>query len=133
MAAVASRDTSPELFVRRLIHAMGYRFRLHRSDLPGKPDIVLPRLRTVIFVHGCFWHRHACSAGRSMPATNPEYWLAKFERNTRRDRAVSRRLRAEGWSVVVVWECQTKGERAARLAARLLRRLAALEAASHAN
>lgn len=125
MAAVASRDTSPEICVRRLIHRLGFRFRLHRVDLPGKPDIVLPRLQTVVFVHGCFWHRHVCNAGRSMPATNQAYWRAKFERNIRRDRKVQRKLKAEGWNVIVVWECQTKGEQAARLATRLHRRLAA--------
>ena len=88
MRAVKSGDTTPELIVRRLIHAMGYRYRLHGSDLPGKPDVVLPRLGKAIFIHGCFWHRHACPAGESTPATRIEYWQAKFDRwcgNARRE------------------------------------------------
>lgn len=108
MRAIKGRDTGPELTVRRLLHAMGYRFRLHRRDLPGSPDVVLPRLRAAIFIHGCFWHRHACSRGRSEPSTRRTFWRAKFAANVKRDRRAARALRCEGWRVLVVWECQTR-------------------------
>jgi DNA mismatch endonuclease (patch repair protein) len=111
MRAVKSGDTTPELIVRRLVHALGYRFRLHRRDLPGQPDLVFPRLGKAIQVHGCFWHRHACEAGQSTPATRVDYWNAKFARNVERDRRNLRRLRRLGWSVLVVWECQTSANR----------------------
>lgn len=121
MRAVKSGDTAPELVVRRLIHSLGYRFRLHRRDLPGRPDIVLPRLGKAIFVHGCFWHRHACEAGQSTPATRVDYWQAKFDRNVTRDRRTLRQLRQAGWSVLVVWECQTHMAKRAALTARVER------------
>lgn len=121
MRAVKSGDTTPELIVRRLVHGLGYRYRLHAGDLPGKPDLVLPRHGKAIFVHGCFWHRHRCSAGQSTPASRVNYWQAKFERNVARDRANLRKLRREGWSVLVVWECQTKVARLQALERRLLR------------
>ena len=108
MRAVKSGDTTPELVVRRLVHALGYRFRLHRRDLPGQPDLVFPRLGKAIQVHGCFWHRHACDAGQSTPASRLDYWNAKFARNVARDRRNLRKLRRLGWSVLVVWECQTR-------------------------
>jgi DNA mismatch endonuclease (patch repair protein) len=108
MRAVKSGDTTPEMVVRRLVHSMGYRYRLQCRELPGQPDLVLPRLGKVIFVHGCFWHRHACDAGQSTPASRVEYWKAKFERNVARDRRNLRKLRRLGWSVLVVWECQTR-------------------------
>jgi DNA mismatch endonuclease (patch repair protein) len=108
MRAVKATDTSPEMTVRRLVHAMGYRFRLHREDLPGKPDLVFPGLRKVIFVHGCFWHGHACSRGARMPVRNREYWSAKIARNVARDRAELRRLRRLGWKCLVLWECQIR-------------------------
>lgn len=108
MSRIRDRDTKPELFVRRLIHGMGYRFRLHGRDLPGRPDIVLPRHRKVVFVHGCFWHRHRCRRGRSMPSTRTRFWKAKFAANRKRDLNARRNLRRLGWSVFVVWECQTK-------------------------
>ena len=111
MRAVRSGDTTPELVVRRMVHALGYRYRLHARDLPGRPDLVLPRLGKAIFVHGCFWHRHACDAGRSTPASRVEYWQAKFARNVERDRSNLRKLRRLGWSVLVVWECQTRAAR----------------------
>ncbi|MEM9659860.1 MAG: very short patch repair endonuclease [Planctomycetota bacterium] len=120
MRSVKSADTTPELIVRRLVHAMGGRFRLHVADLPGRPDLVFPGRRKVIFVHGCFWHRHACRSGRSTPASRAEYWKSKFERNVRRDRSNQRRLRRMGWGVMVVWECQTRP----RVVAKLERRLA---------
>lgn len=108
MRAIKGRDTTPELTVRRLLHAMGYRFRLQRRDLPGRPDIVLPRHRVAVFVHGCFWHRHRCRYGCVEPATRPEFWRAKFAANVARDRRAVRALRRAGWRVLVVWECQTR-------------------------
>jgi DNA mismatch endonuclease (patch repair protein) len=125
MRAVKSGDTKPELVVRRLVHALGYRFRLHRRDMPGQPDLVFPRLGKVIQVHGCFWHRHSCEAGQSTPATRLDYWNAKFARNVDRDRRNLRRLRRLGWSVLVVWECQTRRSKRDALAARLTRFLQA--------
>ena len=107
MRCVKSGDTTPEMVVRRLVHGLGYRYRLQNRDLPGSPDLVLPRLGKAIFVHGCFWHRHACGAGQSTPASRGEYWQAKFARNVLRDRSNLRKLRRLGWSVLVVWECQT--------------------------
>lgn len=107
MRAIKGRDTGPELIVRRLLHAMGYRFRLHRRDLPGSPDVVLPRHRVAVLIHGCFWHRHSCSRGRSKPRTRRAFWRTKFAGNEVRDRRSLRALRREGWRVIVVWECQT--------------------------
>lgn len=108
MAAVRSRDTTPEKFVRFLLHRLGYRFRLHGKDLPGRPDIVLPRHRAVVFVHGCFWHAHRCKAGDRLPATNTEFWRNKRNENVKRDRTAIGRLKRLGWRVLVVWECETK-------------------------
>lgn len=117
MAAIKSRDTTPELAVRSIVHGLGYRFRLHGADLAGSPDLVLPKHRAVIFVHGCFWHGHSCRRKRVKPRTNAEYWLAKIERNRRRDRRVRRSLREAGWRVLVVWECQAaRDDLAERLA-----------------
>ena len=117
MARIRSRDTGPELAVRRALHAAGLRFRLHRRNLPGTPDLVLARHRAVVFVHGCFWHRHeACSRAR-MPATRREYWAPKFARNVARDSAAQAALLAAGWRVHVVWGCDVTPARLARLAA----------------
>lgn len=124
MAAVRSRDTSPERVVRKLATALGLRYRLHSPKVPGRPDLVFPRLRKVVFVHGCFWHRHACPRGRSHPATRRKFWAAKFARNVERDREVRRRLHREGWQVLVVWECQLAPRRLARTTARLSKFLA---------
>ena len=107
MALVRRRDTKPELAVRRLVFAMGYRYRLH-GRLPGRPDIVLPRLRKVVFVHGCFWHRHGYCKKASTPAQNKKFWLSKFAANKCRDKRNNRLLESEGWSVIIVWECQLK-------------------------
>ena len=107
MRQIKSRDTSPEIMLRSLLHAHGYRFRLHRVDLPGKPDIVLPKYRTVVYVHGCFWHGHTCQKGRR-PGTNTGYWNQKLERNKLRDRKNLRACRDAGWNPVVVWACQMK-------------------------
>lgn len=108
MAQVRGRDTKPEKAVRSLLHRMGFRFRLHRPDFPGKPDIVLPRYRAVIFVHGCFWHRHPGCRRASMPANNAEYWKRKFERNVTRDAANKASLEAQGWRVLTIWECELR-------------------------
>ena len=105
MQAVKQKNTGPEIAVRRLLHAMGYRFRLHIRELPGRPDIVLPRRRAAIFVHGCFWHTHGCPKGRP-PKSNLKYWLPKLEQNSRRDQAKSRQLRSLGWRVIVIWQCE---------------------------
>jgi DNA mismatch endonuclease (patch repair protein) len=107
MRAVNNKNTGPEITVRRLLHAMGYRFRLHRKDLPGKPDIVLPRYRKVIFVHGCFWHWHGCSKGK-LPKSRLDYWRPKLEANVNRDMVKIQQLRSAGWDVLVVWQCELK-------------------------
>ena len=106
MASVKSRNTKPEIVVRRLVHRLGFRFRLHRRDLPGTPDIVLPRLRKVINVHGCFWHLHYCTHARRAPVNNGEYWRRKRLRNVARDRRTSELLKQAGWIPLVVWECE---------------------------
>lgn len=121
MARVKSKNTRPELAVRSMLHGLGYRFRLHRSDLPGTPDIVLSRYRTVIFVHGCFWHQHPGCSQAHRPATHVAYWNAKLDRNRRRDAEHTAALKAAGWKVILVWECQIKDAR--RLQQRLVRLL----------
>jgi DNA mismatch endonuclease (patch repair protein) len=108
MSGIRGRDTKPEMVVRRALHAAGLRYRLHVRDLPGRPDIVLPGRRTAVFVHGCFWHRHPGCRLAATPSTRPEFWQAKFEGNVRRDRQSSEALKAQGWAVVVVWECETR-------------------------
>lgn len=108
MAQVKSKNTTPEVVVRRVAHHLGYRFRLHRKTLPGVPDLVFPARNAVIFVHGCFWHGHHCPRGARMPSSNVEYWTRKIGRNVARDRSSMRRLRATGWRVMVIWECKTK-------------------------
>jgi DNA mismatch endonuclease (patch repair protein) len=104
MRRVLSENTTPEMEVRRALHAAGIRFRLHRKDLPGKPDLVLPRHRIALFVHGCFWHWHGCKRSR-MPQDNREYWTAKIDRNVERDKANRARLEQLGWRVRIIWEC----------------------------
>ena len=108
MAAVKGKDTSPELVIRSLIHRLGYRYTLHDSNLPGKPDLVFPSRRKVIFVHGCFWHMHSCQHGKKSPTSNVEYWKNKRTRNRERDRRQLRTLRQRGWQTFVVWECWVK-------------------------
>ena len=108
MAAIKGKNTTPEMRVRSMLHSMGYRFRLHRSDLPGKPDIVLPKLRLAIFVHGCFWHCHACRYGSVVPATRREFWAEKRGGNVRRDLEKRSELEAAGWRVGTIWECWAK-------------------------
>lgn len=121
MRAVRSVDTVPEMTVRRLLHAEGYRFRLHRRELPGSPDIVFPSRRRAIFVHGCFWHGHQCARGARTPKSNQAYWLPKLRRNRERDAGAIVALTTVGWEALVVWECETgltaRGELLARLAA----------------
>lgn len=108
MRRITGRDTAPEMAVRRLLHRMGLRFRLYRKDLPGKPDVVLPRWKVVILVHGCFWHGHDCSPKVRRPKSNTAYWNPKIERNMRRDAENVERLRSLGWSPVVIWACETR-------------------------
>lgn len=108
MRAVRSKDTTPELIVRRLVHSLGFRFRLHRKDLPGSPDLVFPSRRKVIFVNGCFWHGHDCPRGARQPKTNAEYWAAKVARNRERDRQAAQELLGAGWEVSTLWECELK-------------------------
>ena len=108
MSRIRGRDTEPERIVRSELHRMGYRFRLHRRDLPGRPDIVLPRLRSVIFVHGCFWHRHKGCRYTTTPKTRAKFWQRKFDENVERDRRNLTELRRAGWRVRCVWECQTR-------------------------
>ncbi len=107
MSRIRGRDTKPEKLVRSLLHRMGYRYRICRSDLPGKPDIVLPRYRTAIFVHGCFWHRHEGCQFAYNPKSRTEFWQGKFQRNVERDREVKAELEQLGWRVLYVWECET--------------------------
>jgi DNA mismatch endonuclease, patch repair protein len=115
MSRIRDKDTVPERAVRSLLHRLGYRFRLHLSNLPGKPDIVLPKYHIVVFVHGCFWHRHAKCRFAYTPKSNVEFWANKFAQNTERDRKNARRLRKTGWKVYVVWECQTLDSKALTL------------------
>ena len=108
MSGIRGKDTKPELAVRRGLHAKGFRFRLHAKDLPGKPDLVLPRYRAAIFVNGCFWHRHDCHLFR-MPSTRQEFWSEKIACNVERDAAAHAKLRDAGWRFLIVWECALKG------------------------
>lgn len=107
MAAIRGRDTKPEVGIRRMLHALGYRFHLSRRDLPGRPDIAFPGRRKAIFVHGCFWHRHGCR-NSVLPKTRAAWWAEKLGRNVERDRAAVAALEALGWSVLTVWECEAK-------------------------
>lgn len=107
MSRIGSKDTHPERAVRSILHRLGYRFRLHRKDLPGTPDIVLPGHGAVVFVHGCFWHGHSCKVGK-MPKSRLEYWVPKIEANVRRDKRKADKLRRLGWRVMTVWECELK-------------------------
>lgn len=108
MAKIRSKDTKPELRVRRVLHAAGFRYRLHDPKLPGKPDLVFSGKRKAIFVHGCFWHGHECPVGRRLPKTNTAFWAAKRQRNKNRDQEQVEKLELLGWQVLVIWECQTR-------------------------
>lgn len=125
MSRIRSKDTKPEVGLRRALHRRGFRFRLHRKDLPGKPDIVLPKYRAAIFVHGCFWHGHEGCKVANTPKSNTEFWTAKFATNRERDRLASERLESLGWTVFTIWECEINtpaklDESAELLASRLL-------------
>lgn len=114
MSRIHSGDTKPERLVRSMVHGLGYRFRLHQNRLPGTPDLVFPRLHSVIFVHGCFWHGHPGCARAGRPATNVIFWKRKIRRNQLRDRSCSRLLRKAGWRVCVVWQCELRNEAGVR-------------------
>lgn len=113
MAKVRSKNTNPEIIVRKILHDLGYRFRLHKDKLPGKPDVVLPKHKTVIFVHGCFWHGHKCKRGQR-PSTNVAFWDKKLSRNIARDKKNINDLKSLGWKCMVVWECQARDQAALR-------------------
>ena len=108
MRSVRSKNTRPEILVRRMLHASGFRYRLHQKELPGKPDIVMPKHRTVIFVNGCFWHGHTCKKGTTMPKTHAAFWQEKISANKQRDKKNRSELRKRDWRVIIVWECETK-------------------------
>ena len=108
MSRIRKTDTNPELLVRRIVYRLGYRFRLYRKDLPGCPDIVLPKHKKIIFVHGCWWHRHNCKFGRRSPKSRLKYWLPKLAANKTRDKENRRKLQTLGWKILIIWECQTK-------------------------
>jgi len=108
MSRIRSSDTKPEVAVRKLIHSWGYRYRLGGCGLPGRPDLVFPGRNAVIFVHGCYWHRHSCRKGQSVPTTRQRFWLDKFEKNRLRDQRVRRQLNRMRWRCLIVWECQLK-------------------------
>ena len=124
MAAVKSRDTTPELIVRRVLHGLGYRYRLNVHTLPGCPDLVFPSRRKIILVHGCFWHGHRCRRGRRLPKTRASYWRAKITGNVARDRRNVRTLKRLGWQTCVVWECHTTTKKISALTTRLTHFLA---------
>ncbi|MGE0638852.1 MAG: very short patch repair endonuclease [Thermoanaerobaculia bacterium] len=121
MRSIRAKDTGPEVAVRSIVHGLGFRFRLHRRDLPGRPDLVLSRLGTVIFVHGCFWHRHPGCQYAYTPKSRPSFWAQKFSANVRRDAEAQRTLELLSWKVIVVWECELRAP--APLKARLRREL----------
>ena len=110
MSRIKGRDTAPEIAVRRIAHRSGFRFRLHRKDLPGRPDLVFPRFRAVVFVHGCFWHRHDGCRFAYTPKTRVGFWAGKFSQNVARDRHDEEALRSIGWRILVIWECETRNE-----------------------
>jgi len=119
MSLVRGKDTGPELIVRRVAHGLGYRYGLHRTDLPGMPDLVFRSRKKIIFVHGCFWHGHACAKGARTPKTNRDYWIAKISKNAERDARHMARLEGAHWRVLIIWECEMKDTTA--LASRLRR------------
>ena len=127
MRAIRSKNTRPEMTVRRYLHASGLRFRLHRRDLPGRPDIVVVSSRTVIFVHGCFWHQHLGCSAATIPQSNREYWLQKFEKTKIRDECVQAALAEAGWHIEVIWECETRDAELHALVERLQQRKRAHE------
>ncbi len=123
MSRIRGKDTKPEMLVRRFLYANGFRYRLHVKELPGKPDIVLPKYKTVIFVHGCFWHGHKGCKYFSIPKTRTEWWLTKIKGNTRRDKQAEIELNVMGWRVIVIWECELKKSQAEQTLQDLLQKL----------
>lgn len=121
MSLVRAKDTKPEMRVRKLIHSMGYRYRLHARDLPGCPDLVFRKRRKVIFIHGCFWHQHNCAMGNRMPKSRIEFWREKLLGNKERDINNRRQLKARGWSILIIWECQTASTQLYLLRTRIAR------------
>lgn len=128
MSRIRSKDTVPELALRRELHRQGLRYRLDNSHLPGKPDLVFPRHRAVVFVHGCFWHRHVGCKVASMPKSNTDFWKAKFERNMERDSRVAKALAAMGWRVFVAWECELQSKARIEITAERIAREISAEA-----
>ena len=120
MSAVRSKNTEPEMLVRRMLHAQGYRYRIHRSDLPGSPDLAFPSRRKVIFVNGCLWHGHDCERGKKVPRTDDSYWFPKISRNVERDAENLEKLAALGWNAMVAWECEIRDD-LDRLGRRIMR------------
>ncbi len=123
MAMIRSTNTKPEMMVRRYLHAQGYRYKLHSRELPGKPDIVMPKYRTVIFIHGCFWHGHANCKYYVVPKTKTEWWLAKIGRNNANDTNAVKALKKLGWKVITIWECDLKPKKVEKTLERLVRRI----------
>jgi DNA mismatch endonuclease (patch repair protein) len=119
MAGIKGANTKPEMSMRRALHRLGYRYRLHASDLPGRPDMVFPKHKAVVFVHGCFWHRHENCRYATTPATRPEFWEKKFAENVARDERCISRLKEMGWNTLVVWECEIKSDGAASIAGKV--------------
>jgi DNA mismatch endonuclease, patch repair protein len=119
MAGIRSKNTKPELIVRRYLHRMGFRFRLHAADLPGKPDLLMPKYKTAIFVHGCFWHQHADCKYASIPKSNSKFWMEKLTANVERDAKIAAHLEALHWSTIVIWECETSETALAKVALQL--------------
>jgi DNA mismatch endonuclease (patch repair protein) len=108
MSQNKGKDTSPEISVRGLVYSIGHRYRLHRKDLPGCPDMVFPGKKKIIFINGCYWHRHNCKRGRSIPQTRKNFWQSKFKKTILRDKRNLKKLRLLGWKILVIWECQTR-------------------------
>jgi len=123
MSRIPARDTKPEIVVRSMLHKMGYRFRIQPKGLPGKPDIVLPKYRTAVFVHGCFWHGHENCRDFTPPKTRTEWWLAKINGNRKRDAAIAEQLEQLGWQVLVIWECELTSARRENTVEQLVNRL----------
>lgn len=133
MSRVRGKHTKPEMIVRRAAHALGLRFRLHRKDLPGRPDVVFPRHRVALFVHGCFWHRHPGCRLASTPKTRTEFWQSKFDANVARDTAAYHALLEQGWRVVTIWECETRKEDLVRRRLAEIRVLAGVHECGHSS